>query len=75
MKKLYLVVNGVSVYGASFDSADDAVENANEWWDDNNEERGVIDSIAELDVPETATHDDFIDCAYLSDYEDRANQL
>lgn len=75
MKTLFLAINGTSVYGTSLHSGVDAVNAANEWWDGENEDRGEIDDIVELDIPDSADIDDFNDCADVLEYEQRADTL
>ena len=77
MKTMYLAsINGeLAVMGSSFFSEREAIENAEEWLDENGGDGPFDFVITEIDVPESATDDDFSSCADISDYEEIAGKL
>ena len=74
IKTMYLSYSEVTVNGASFDDANDAIEQANEWLDEYGEQGGISD-VVEIDVPEDAEYSDFSSCAQVSDYEEVAKKM
>ena len=74
-KTMFCAVNGVSVYGVSFEDAEESIDQANEWWDENGEDRGEIDSVDEVIVPADAEYSDFSSCAQISDYKEVAEKM
>ena len=75
MKTLYIAHHETTVWGWSFISECDAVNSAIAYLAEYPCENTELDGVIELNVPENATDDDFIDCSSIKEYRNKAERL